>query len=1144
MKFYPLSGIHLPDGYTRQIWRTMKLTFILLTAFFLQVSAATLAQQVTLKTDRITLKKAFTEIRKQTGYIVLCQANEVDLNKTVSLNLDHVSLKEAMTKILENQNLDFTIEDQSIVIKKKEAIPNQPQVQPSTNAPPVTVTGKVANELGEPMAGVTVKQKSNPGNGTVTDAKGNYTISVPDDKTVIVFSYVGYESKELRARDIPTGSAIILKIAENNLREVVINKGYYSEKQELSTSDVSVVTAKQIEEQPVSDPIEALKARVPGLYIQQNSGLPGSYAQIEIRGQNSIANGNDPLYVVDGVPFNSVSLNDNVLPSALGAAPNRTSNQVGNGGLSNGYVSNSGTGMSPFNSLNPNDIESIEVLKDADATAIYGARGANGVILITTKKGEAGDTRVDVNVQSGVSTVAREMDLLNTQQYLEMREEAFKNDGLAVPSIQTTPSDYNYDIDGVWDQTRYTNWQKVLIGNKDNFTNAQVELSGGNANTQFRIGLGFNDQGTVFPGDFSNKRASGSFNLTHASNDQRFHAQFTGGYSYDDNNLPTSDLTYTALVTAPDAPAVYNPDGSLNWQLLNGSATWNNPLAYTLETANATTYSFNSDLVLSYRLWKGLEIKSTFGYNRTEMDQTDIIPSTAYSPQYSTIQSLRSYYSGTGTTQTWNIEPQLNYHTKIAKGELNILGGATLEQDSRSDFSFGAQGFATDAQIVNPLSATTKSIINDNYSQYRFNSLYGRIGYTWDDKYLLNITVRRDGSSRFGPGKEFGDFGAVGAGWVFSKEKFISDNLSWLNFGKLRVSYGTSGNDQIPDYQYLSTYSTVSSTYQGVTGLLPKQLSNPYFAWELDKKLEGGLDLGFLQDRVDLSASYFRNRTSNQLVQYPLPTITGFGSIQYNLPAVVQNTGAEFNLHTVNIKANDFSWSSSFNMTIPQNKLLSYPNLASSPYAYSYRVGQPLSILIGYHYTGVNPQTGLYTFQTNSTDGLSLTRQDMNTVIPVIQRFYGGFQNSFRYKKIQLDFMFQFVKQTKQNYYAFWEAPAGYVYYNQPTYVLGRWQSPGSNSNIGRFETGNTAPYANDFYDLESSDRAVSDASFIRLQNLSLSYQLPETWLHVLHLKSARFYVQGQNLLTITSYLGLDPESGGANLPPLRTITGGVQASL
>jgi len=1103
----------------------MKITAFLVFLFTLHLSAATIAQTVTLSEHKVPLEKVLNDIRQQSGYVFFYNQDWMQQSKPVDLDVKNLPLDQALKAAFKDQPFDYAIVNKTIVLKLKE----KPAITPNVQAQAVTVTGKVTNELGDPMPGTNVREKGGLAS-TITDSKGNFTLNVADNNSVLVFSYIGYETQELAAKNIPAGSAIILKPSSTNLREVIINKGYYSEKQELSTGDVSVVTAKQIESQPITDPIEALKGLVPGLLIQQSSGNPGSYGNIVIRGSNSLTNGNDPLYIVDGVPYDSrtLSSSDANLQSVLGLSSKANANVTGNG-------IGSGGGISPFNSLNPADIETIEVLKDADATSIYGSRGANGVIIITTKKGQVGDTKVDVNVQTGASTVARQMDLLNTQQYLEMRREAFKNDGVAFPNIATSPSDRNFDIDGVWDTTRYTNWQKVLLGNTDNFTNANVDLSGGTANTQFRIGLGLNSQGTVYPGDYSDKSVKGGFNLTHSSTDQRFHMQFTGQYAYDDNNLPQINLAQL-ITLAPDAPALYNPDGSINWQVYHGAATWANPLSFTLKTANSTSYNFLSSLVLSYKLAKGLQLQSTIGYRRGEMNQTDITPATAFAPPDVNDPNNRQYGAATGSSETWNIDPQLNYQTKIGKGNLNILLGGSIENDEKAGFAYNAYGFASDAQIVNPLSATTQLLSTDSYSQYRFASLYARLGYTWDDKYLFNVTGRRDGSSRFGYDKEFGNFGSVGAGWIFSKEKFISDNLDWLNYGKLRASYGTSGNDQIGDYQYLSTYSSIGTTYQGITGLFPTSLTNPTFAWELDKKLEGGLDLSFLKDRIDLSVSYFRNRTGNQLVQYNLPSTTGFQSIEYNLPAVVQNTGAEFDLHTINIKNSNFSWSTSFNLTLPTNKLVSFPDIAASSYAHNYEIGQPLSIAYYYQTTGVNPQTGLYSFKTNNTNGIPSYPAD-DYFVTYGQKFYGGFNNTFRYKRFQLDFRFYFVKQTERNYLFSFKEP-GFDNANEPTAVLARWQTPGQSSSIQRFSQS-----AYNYNYLIQSDAIFSDGSYIRLQNASLSYDLPDTWMHVLHLKTARFYLQGQNLFTITNYLGMDPESGAINLPPLRTITGGIQAN-
>lgn len=1119
-----------PPGYIKKLLLIMKITAIFLFAALMQVSAAGLAQRLTLVKKDATLKQVFDAVNKQTNYNFVWSADQLNINQPVNADFKDTPLLEVLDKCLSNTGMTYTIEDKTVVIKKKdESFIDKAQALFAQ----VAVSGKVVDETGQPMMGVTVKERNKPANATATDSKGAYTLTVTAPESVIAFTFVGYEAQELAARDLPNGSTIMMKAVVTNLHEVAISKGYYTEKQELSTADVSIVTAKEIGEQPVSDPIQALIGRVAGLNIQQTSGMPGAYAKIQIRGQNSIANGNDPLYIIDGVTFSSLSLSSTAVGIGATGSGNSLSNLTGNG-------------LSPFNGLNPADIESIEVLKDADATAIYGSRGANGVILITTKRGKVGDTKVNFDFSQGVGQVGRFMDLLNTQQYLTMRREAFKNDGLIVPSIQTKPTDNNYDINGVWDTTRYTNWQKVMIGGNANFTNAQGSVSGGSANTQFLLGFGYTDQGTVFPGNYSDQKASAHINLTHSSQNQRFGAQFTASYVHDNNILPTSD--YTSLITtAPDAPALYDKNGNVNWQVYNGNATFGlNPAGSSLATATSTTDNLISNLNLRYQILPGLELKSSFGYNHDQMNQNTFVPLSSLAPPNNTSPNSRSHTFATTYFSSWIIEPQLTYQKALGTGKLDFLAGSTFQQNQISSLTQGSNGYVSDALITNPGAASTIYLDGSNYVLYRYTAIYGRIGYNRQEKYILNLTARRDGSSRFGPGKQFGNFGAVGAAWIFFKEKFVQDALPWLSFGKLRASYGTSGNDQIQDYQFLSTYNApYSMTYQGFTGLAPTRLTNLDFAWEVVKKLEVGLELGFLKDRINLSANYYRDRTGNQLVGLSEPYVTGFNSIQYNLPAVVQNSGVELLLNTVNVKTKDFTWTSALNLTVPSNKLVSFPNLANfAAYRNRYVVGQSLFIKKVFHNTGVNPQTGFYSFATNNTTGYPSSPQDQVVAQPVTQHYYGGFQNSFSYKAFTMDIFIQYVNQTAYGYQNAFNTPGYANYYNQPTLVLNRWQNPGALTNVQRFGTGFSS-VGNPYGYFTGSDGIITGASFLRLKNVALSWQLPATWKEKIGLKNARIYVQGQNLLTITKYIGPDPETSGTlSLPPLRMVTTGLQVGL
>jgi hypothetical protein len=412
------------------------------------------------------------------------------------------------------------------------------------------------------------------------------------------------------------------------------------------------------------------------------------------------------------------------------------------------------------------------------------------------------------------------------------------------------------------------------------------------------------------------------------------------------------------------------------------------------------------------------------------------------------------------------------------------------------------------------------------------------------NKYLVNLTGRRDGSSRFGPGKKFANFGAVGLGWIFSKENYFK-HLSFLSYGKLRGSFGITGNDQIGDYKYLSTWAPTIYPYQA-GGLYPTNLLNPDYSWETNKKLEINIELGFIKDRILITGGYYNNKSSNQLVGYSLPLTTGFSSVQANLPAVVQNQGWEFEINTRNIEVKNFSWSTSFNISFPRNKLLSYPHLAASTYANTYVEGKSLFIQKLFQYEGVDPQTGIYQFQDVKNKTLTATPDYPADLLPlksVSQDFYGGLQNAIIYKNWQFDLFFQFVKQTGYNYwYGSYNSPG--MMGNQPIVVLDRWQKPGDNTTIQQF-TQSYGSSAYSAYNIGGSDYSVSDASFIRLKNISISYTLPDKVKRGLHLNNASLFIKGQNLFTITDYWGLDPENQNTgHLPALRVLIAGFKITI
>lgn len=1067
---------------------------------FLMIGSGVLFAQtgdlVTINLANTSLQKVFTAIEAQTSYRFIYTNEQLKGGKSLKVSANKTPIQIVLKQCFQDQPVYYSLEDKFIIVRRKEDV-GKPD--------PIDITGMVKNDKGDPVVGATVSILGSE-KATTTEFDGSFELKQVPVGATLIFSGANVEKEQIVLHGQKSLN-VILKVKINKLDEVQII-AYGTTTKRLNTGDVSTVTAETISQQPVSNPLAALEGRAPGLFITQSSGAPGSGFFVQIRGQNSISSGNDPLYIIDGVPFTSTS-------------------------LASAYTNSIIAGGNPLSSINPADIESVNILKDADATSIYGSRGANGVILITTKRGKSGKTKVDFNSYFGVGKIDRSMNLMNTQQYLTMRNEAFKNDA-AIPSLDNG----DYDL-LIWDTTRYTDWQKILIGNTSNIADAQLSISGGNLNTQFTLGGGYHRETTVFPGNYADEKGSGHFSLNHLSDNNKFKVDLSVTYGVENNLLPIIDFTSQALSLPPDAPAIYDSLGNLNWP-----SGFDNPYSYLKRKYQAKTNNLISHAVLNYTVIPSLQIRLAMGYNNIQMSEIQISPVTAYNPGYN-ITSGHTFFSNNGI-EAWIMEPQIEYQKTIGHGKLDFLVGLTFEQDNKTSQTDYASGFSSDALLENIAAASSIRILSNTYSQYRYQAFFGRLNYNLNHKYILNITARRDGSSRFGPGKQFASFGAVGAAWIFTNESFAKKILSFLSFGKIRSSYGITGNDQIGDYQYLSTYSVTSYPYQNSSGLIPTNLFNPNYAWETNKKFEAAIEWGMLNDRLFFSLSYYNNRSSNQLIGYPLPLISGFGSVQQNLPAVVQNTGFEFTLNYAAVKTGSFNWNISANLTIPDNKLVSFPNLSQSAYSNQYVVGEPLSIYKSFQYLNVDPQAGIYSFSNNlGKPTLSpIYPDDLKAIKKVAASYYGGLQNNFQYKGWRLDIFFQFTKQTGWNYFRQDYTVPG-MQGNQPAALMNRWQQPGDNTLFQKFSQGYdsafTAYLINSVF---TGDNIIGDASYIRLKNISLSYTFQGPTVTKWKLQNLRIYLQGQNLFTITHYFGLDPENqSNYSMPPLRIISGGIQVT-
>jgi TonB-linked SusC/RagA family outer membrane protein len=1054
------------------------------------------------------LTSSLNKLQDQSGFSIFYSSNLLDKNKRVNIPAGNRSVAQTLDLILKGTNLMYVSKGNKIILQEKKA---------DETPAAIIFSGMVKDENGTPIPGVTIRLK-NGTTHTATDANGHFSIEVTGGDDILIFSYIGYVTREVNIKG-QSSMAITLKQTYSNLNEVQVI-GYGNTTRRANTGAVSSIKASEIAVQTVSNPLTALQGHIAGMQITQDNGLPGGGVRVQIRGNASIQGGYLPLYVIDGVPFTLYN---------GGAPPTDALNAYGTSGASGN--------ISPFSMINPEDIERIDVLKDADATAIYGSKGANGVVLITTKKGAQGNTKLNVNVYEGVSDVNHFIPMMNTQQYLAMRKDAFANAG----TTPTTTSDKDLTV---WDQNRYTDWQKWAIGGTAHSTSGSAAVSGGNAQNTYMYSTNYRKEGTVFPGSFTTTTFSNRLQAAHTSQNNRFNINTTVNYTYMNSNLPKLDLS-TIYNLAPNFNP-HNADGSLNWDIQP-----TNPYAYLLQKYSGQTTNFIGNMTLRYNILKDLAVKANLGYTLTSLHQQNVRPARSINSTATTDNSLTD---ATNKNDNYIVEPMAEYNKKIGDGHLTLVGGATFQQTKATGVSLLGTGFSSESLMTAIGAAGTVKVSYNNYSLYKYAAGFGRLNFSWKEKYFVDGTFRRDGSSRFGANYQFGNFGALGASWIFSEEDFMKD-ITAVSFGKLRASYGVTGNDQIQNYQYLPLYATASSSYAylGTSAMLPNGVPNPNLKWEASKKLDIALELGFLKDRITLKTDFYQNRTSDLLGYISVPDQTGVNAYTGNLPGTIQNKGWEFELNTTNINK-AVQWNTSFNLTFNQNKLVAFAGLANSPYySTTYQIGKSIDAPLLYHFTGVDAQTGAPVIADVNKDG-AISSTDRHSA-PLGTPYYGGITNTISYKGFALDFTFQF---NHRNYYlnntlASYFYPYGYDLTNQSTAILDRWEKPGD---VAKYPAA-TKVYSANYYNYTVSDANWGNASYIKFKTLSLTYSLPKQWLSKAKIANASIYARGQNLFTWakqkytydpeTNQPGAAPGLGTGQyiaFPQLRTLTLGLNLTL
>ncbi|WP_436517511.1 SusC/RagA family TonB-linked outer membrane protein [Ekhidna sp. To15] len=939
-----------------------------------------------------------------------------------------------------------------------------------------TVSGKITDDTGESLPGVNVVIKGTT-TGVTTDLDGNFRISV-DDGATLIFSYVGFETQEIEvgARttiDVTLGGA-------TELQEVVV-VGYGTTLKTELTSAIASVGKEDIERLPNVSPEQSLQGLASGVFVQSQGGQPGGAVTVRVRGQTSVNAGAQPLYVVDGVVISNGDL---------------TQNAIG------------GEDQNVLATLNPQDIESIQVLKDAASTAIYGARAANGVVLITTKRGTSGKAKIDFRAWTGVAQPLALVEKLSGPEQIAIEREGYLNDSPWLSPNDPSVSNETLGWDGVTDSDLIGAIFRDAVVREYN-----ISASGGNEALRYFVSGGYRDEEGVMLGS-NFERISTRLNVDYnASDDLTIGTSLS--FASNKQNLVESGNnifgTYGAAILAPNYRPIYDSETGEFVDTFPGFNT--NPVRAALQQKLVTTTNkFLGNWNFTYKLpVEGLAFRTDLSYDWNYVREDQYQPETTAQGRGS--QGFGNY--STLDQGTYNIEPTLRFsRTFGGSHKITAVAGMTWQNRRTTQGFVSATGFARGS-----LAYIRSAAVFTNGDSFRldqsFMSGFGRVNYAYDEKYLASISFRRDGSSQFGPDNKFGNFYAFSVGWNFSEEDFF--NLDVITFGKIRASYGVTGNDQIGNFQYVGTFSGGAS-YLDQPGLTPSRLENPQLNWEETTMTDVGLELAMFNNRLNMNAGVFRQETNGLLFNNQVPWTTGFASFQDNVGVVV-NEGIELDLNGVILDLNGFQWTGKLNLTFMRNEVkeLNSDEPILSGFASAIIQGEPINTFYALKWLGVDPATGNSVFEDFNGDG-AITSDDNQVVGNHSPEIVGGLSTGFSYKGITLDAFFQFVEgvdvynnthQFSQNVSAGWGLDRN---------VLRRWRQPGDVTDIPRASQTSSLDFTND------NSRFLSDGSYIRLKNVTLAYSLPSELVSKAKLRNARIYVQGTNLITWTAYNGPDPE--------------------
>lgn len=1092
--------------------RTKMKTLLLLGVLLFGFTVSAQSQKVSLDFKNERVEKVLASIKSQTGMSLVFSDQLVDVNRKVTMQLKDVTLKEALTRLLSGINLTFEIRNNKIYFIEKKAV-SQPGSRKKR------VTGVVKDVMGEPLIGANVVEKGRSTNGVITDFNGKFTLEV-DESASLVVSYIGY-----LAQDIPTKGKgdfhIILKEDTNTLDEVVVT-GYGDFKKATYTGSASVLTTEKLEALPVVSVGQMIESNIPGIsVVAGTSSQPGAKTTLRVRGVASMNASTEPLYVLDGVPIPSYDLSNFTSMSEAG-------------------------GMGFIETLNPADIESITVLKDAASASLYGAKGANGVVLITTKKGKEGKLRVNMAAKYGITDFAYTYrPLMGGEERRELIHEGLVNfqldKGVSEQEAQQY-ADANIDQYAKRLPQGYSDWESALFktGYQQDYN---LSASAGNQNSSFIGSLGYTKQTGVslnsemerFTGrvDASNKYKKVEFGMN-ASFSWTKNVHLPEGKFY-------GSAIYASKVNLTPSTPIYNEDGTYasGYRENNG---YNPILEAEVNDYYARTVRAMGTAKITYNVWDNLKVSSVFtvDYSLTK----DFFFQSPDGRDGAT-------YQGRGRMQMtdrirYTSQNNLTYSKTFGKHSVSAVTAFEVMKYDYEDLYAAKKTYGQDintslGNAADPIDADQK------LQEDALMSYVASVNYSYDDKYYASFSFRRDGSSRLSPDTRWGNFWSLSASWRLSQERFMQPLKSVLSDLKLRASYGVNGNLPSSYYGYQSTYTT-GAFYSGKPSPWESTLGNEELTWEKNYALNLGLDIG-LFSRVNVSLDWYTRTTKDLLMSKQLNSISGFSSLLTNV-GQMRNTGVELEVRSNNIKTKDFSWTTAFNLSHNKNKIL---KLADLPWfvdgRYVRKEGYPFNTIYLREYAGVDPETGSALYYDNQQDENGnytknkVTDPGQASPIPlkdITPTISGGFMNTFNYKFIDLSFnlSYSFGGYSYDNASYILQDDGYSVISNKSTEQRRRWQKPGDITDVPRFVYGNKK--GGNY----NSSRAIHSTDHIRLKSLILGLNAPKAWLQKLGIGNARIYFSGTNLLTWAAYDQYDPEMSGVvgfYTPPLKTYAFGLE---